>query len=253
MPTWTAHEAARKAWDPCYVSPLWAGTGLHEAAATGNVDALRAQWDRLLAADGDDEHPEAALDSTAPDGRVWADSVLHSSLRRTPLMLAALGGHERMVAALLAMGVDATLADAIGRTALQLAASEAVRKLLACVAPVAERLALNDQLLSAAKAKDTDGVAAALAAGAFQRRGMQRKVCVHAACVPSIARVTLAIWTWCLRCWRTARTLRWRAAFTATHRYCTRAGKGAWISLPHCCAQERTSSARAESAAAAAP
>lgn len=149
------------------MSPLWAGTGLHEAAATGNVDALRAQWDRLLAADGDDEHPEAALDSTAPDGRVWADSVLHSSLRRTPLMLAALGGHERMVAALLAMGVDATLADAIGRTALQLAASEAVRKLLACVAPVAERLALNDQLLSAAKAKDTDGVAAALAAGAF--------------------------------------------------------------------------------------
>ena len=147
----------------------WIEASFAEAAALGNVTLLRAKYDDLLCFETSDwnEHPMQYLDATTHQGQEWEGQYLHQELKRTPLMLAALGGHERMAKMLLAMGVDATLKDTEGKTALQQAASNAVRSLLASAPSVAVRKTRNERLALAAREGDTQGVEAALAEGAF--------------------------------------------------------------------------------------
>jgi ankyrin repeat protein len=163
---WEAQEEASQEWDPYYVSPPWAGAGFHEAAATDDFDALYARWDALLVSDLDNKHPERALDSTAIDGRVWAGGARHSELRRTPLMLAALGGHKQMVRCLLAMGAHARLKDADGKSARQHASRKKLHELLLNAVSPEAQLARNRKLLAAARQGDVDAVEQALADGA---------------------------------------------------------------------------------------
>ena len=187
------------------VPPPWKGAGFVEAAATGNVEALNARWNKFLAKEGSegaDEHPEAKLDSSKRNGRDWVDSQLHGRLQRTPLMVAALGGHERVVTQLLAMGVDTMLQDADGKTALLLASTEAVSALLSRVKPVADRLAVNCALLAAAEARDADGVAVALEKGAFPEawHSVWSNASEQEVCALFTMRVTLTTWPWWKRC-----------------------------------------------------
>jgi ankyrin repeat protein len=60
-----------------------------------------------------------------------------------------LGGHAHIVSLLLSMGADVAVEDSDGKTALELASSDAIRALLRAARPVAEQLALNAQLLQA--------------------------------------------------------------------------------------------------------
>jgi ankyrin repeat protein len=143
----------------------WHGASFAEAAARGDIALLGATCDHFHAKLG--QQPLRQLDLTKYDGRRWNDQPQHERLKRTPLMIAALGGHERMVARLLSMGADAMLENAEGKTALQHASCDAVRSLLSGVPPAAERIARNSRLVAAARAEDAGNVEAALAEGAF--------------------------------------------------------------------------------------
>jgi ankyrin repeat protein len=145
------------------------------AARLGDEQALRTAWDALLTEvysyDGsDDEEPEGYEGSPAA---VLNELGAHKSedgdsdvcVEKTPLMLAAMGGHARVLSLLLSMGADATVQDSDGKTAMEHASSDAVRALLRAARPVTEQLALNAQLLDAASAGNTLAVEAVLAHG----------------------------------------------------------------------------------------
>ncbi len=137
-----------------------------DAAAAGDETAILCAWHDTLLLRGwardDGITPVEELNITKPlsEGGVFGR-------RRTPLMLAAMGGHAAAVTLLLKMGADATLRDADGKTAAEHAASGALRQALSGAAPAAERIALNARLVDSAAAGDAGGVEAALAQGAF--------------------------------------------------------------------------------------
>ena len=127
---------------------------------------LRSAWYEALLQRRSWEHdgvtPVDELDITMPPGTGG-----RFGRRRTPLMLAAMGGHAAAVTLLLQLGADATLRDGDGKTALEHAASEAVCVALAQAAPAAERLALNARLVHHVAGGSVVEAEAALARGAF--------------------------------------------------------------------------------------
>ena len=137
----------------------------------GDVAALQSVWYAAVRQRAASSPRSWQLEGMAPEDELNLsappDAPAPLGGRRTPLMLAARGGHTAAVTLLLMMGADASKRDADGRTTLDHASSGAVRALLLNAAPAVERQKLNTRLVAYAILDDAAGVEALLRAGAF--------------------------------------------------------------------------------------
>jgi ankyrin repeat protein len=149
----------------------------HVAAWSGDEHALLEAWDLLLVNDyrpsyesrtepaGFEGGPGTALNELGAQEGANEEDDNAVCVGKTPLKLAAMGGHAQVASLLLSMGADAAVQDSDGKTALEHASTDAVRDILSATRPVAEQLALNAQLLQAACAGNTSAVETVLAHG----------------------------------------------------------------------------------------
>jgi ankyrin repeat protein len=110
----------------------------HVAAWRGDEHALLEAWDLLLVNDyrpsyesrtepaGFEGGPAAALNELGAQEGANEEDDNAVCVGKTPLMLAAMGGHAQVASLLLSMGADAAVQDSDGKTALEHASTDAV-------------------------------------------------------------------------------------------------------------------------------